>query len=277
MAQLIIRAGRAEGQYWRDLWHYRELFYVLAWRDIAVRYKQMVIGILWAFLQPFINSVVMTLIFSRLAGLSSVPGVPYFLLVFAAQLPWQFFAASLTGASQSLVGNAQLISKVYFPRLIIPASAVMTALADLLVSFWLLAGLMAWFHFWPTWRLLLLPGLVLLAFAAALGPGLLITALNVKYRDFRYVIPFVIQIGFFISPVGYLTSKVMEKYSEKWLLLYSLNPMVGVIDAFRWAILGGKTEVYLPGFFLSLGVTAFLLWLGLGYFRRTERSFADVI
>jgi lipopolysaccharide transport system permease protein len=277
MAQLIIRAGRTEGQYWRDLWHYRELFYVLAWRDITVRYKQTVIGVLWAFLQPFINSVVMTLIFSKLAGLQSVPGVPYFLLVFAAQLPWQFFSASLSGASQSLVNNAQLISKVYFPRLIIPASAVVTALVDLLISFWLLAGVMAWFHFWPTWRLLLLPVLVLIAFVSALGPGLLITALNVQYRDFRYLIPFIVQIGFFISPVGYLTSMVAAKWSHKWLLLYSLNPMVGVIDGFRWAILGGKTEVYLPGFFLSLGVMVVLMWFGTWYFRRMERSFADVI
>ncbi|MCE0498751.1 MAG: ABC transporter permease [Methylacidiphilales bacterium] len=277
MAQLIIRAGRTEGQYWRDLWHYRELFYVLAWRDVAVKYKQTVIGILWAFLQPFINSVLMTIIFSKLAGMTSVPGVPYFLLVFAAQMPWQFFSTSLASASQSLVNNSQLISKVYFPRMIIPASAVVTAMVDLLISFWLLAGLMAYFHFWPTWRLLLLPGLVLLAFVSALGPGLLITALNVKYRDFRYVIPYIIQAGFFISPVGYLTSKVAEKYSEKWLLVYSLNPMVGVIDGFRWAILGGRTEVYLPGFFLSLGVAGLLMWFGIWYFRRTERSFADVI
>jgi lipopolysaccharide transport system permease protein len=277
MAQLIIRAGRTEGQYWRDLWHFRELFYVLAWRDITVRYKQTVIGVFWAFLQPFVNSVVMTLVFSKLAGLSTVPGVPYFLLVFAAQLPWQFFSASLSGSSQSLVNNAQLISKVYFPRLIIPASAVMTALVDLLISFWLLAGIMAWYHFWPTWRLLLLPVLVLISFASALGPGLLITALNVQYRDFRYVIPFIMQIGFFLSPVGYLTSMVAEKWSEKWLLLYSLNPMVGVIDGFRWAILGGKTEVYLPGFFISFGVMIFLMWLGIWYFRRMERSFADVI
>jgi lipopolysaccharide transport system permease protein len=283
MTKLIIRAGRTEGQYWRDLWHYRELFYVLAWRDIAVRYKQTVIGVLWAFIQPFINSVLMTWIFSRVAGLSSVPGVPYFLLVFVAQLPWQFFSASLSVASQSLVSNANLISKVYFPRLIIPAAAVVTALADFMISFLLLLGLMAWFHCWPTWRILFLPGLVLIAFAAALGPGLLITALNVKYRDFRYVIPFIIQIGFFISPVGYMTSKVAGKtlsahfFNLPILPFYSLNPMVGVIDGFRWAILGGKTPVYLPGFFLSLGVTALLMWFGIWYFRRMERSFADVI
>ena len=273
MAQLIIRAGRTEGQYWHDLWHYRELFYVLAWRDVTVRYKQTAIGVLWAFLQPFLTSVVMTLIFSKLAGLTSVPGVPYFLLVFVAQMPWQFFSASLSGSSQSLVGNSQLISKVYFPRLIIPAAAVVTSMVDLLISFWLLAGIMAWFHFWPTWRLVLLPVLVLIAFVSALGPGLLITALNVKYRDFRYVIPFIIQIGQWASPVAYMTSKV----PGKWLLLYSLNPMVGVIDGFRWAILGGRTEVYLPGFFLSLGVTGFLMWFGIWYFRRMERSFADVI
>lgn len=273
MPQVIIEAGRTEGQYWRDLWRYRELFYVLAWRDIAVRYRQTAIGVLWALLQPFLTSIILMVIFYKVARVPSLPGVPDFLIVFSANMPWQFFANSLGSASQSVVGNAHLISKVYFPRLIIPAGAVITALADFLISFVLLLMMMAWFHFWPNWRMLLLPGLVLMAFLTALGPGFLMTALSVKYRDFRHVIPFIIQVGFLISPVGYLTTKV----PEQWRLLYSLNPMVGVIDGFRWAILDGKTDVYLPGLFLSLMMTGILLGIGICYFRRMERSFADVI
>jgi len=273
MSQLIIEAGRTEGQYWRDLWRYRELFYVLAWRDIAIRYKQTAIGILWAILQPLLTSIVLTVIFGKIAGMSSIPGVPYFLLVFVGTMPWQFFANSLTWASQSVVGNAHLISKVYFPRMIIPAGAVVTALADLAVSFLLLFAIMAWYHLWPTWRMLLLPGLILITFMAALGPGLLITALNVRYRDFRIIIPFIVQIGGYASPVGFKNPANLEH----WRLLYSLNPMVGVIDGFRWAILGGESQIYLPGFLISLEMTVGLMWLGIWYFRRMERSFADVI
>jgi lipopolysaccharide transport system permease protein len=273
MAQLIIEAGRAEGQYWRDLWRFRELFYVLAWRDIMVRYKQTAIGVLWAILKPLLSTVVLVLIFGHLAHMSSAGNAPYALMVFAAMMPWQFFSDSLSGASQSVVGNASLISKVYFPRLIIPAAAVVTALVDFAISFAILLAMMAWFEFWPTWRLLLLPGFILLAFFAALGPGLFLTALNVQFRDFRFVIPFILQLGTFISPVGYPSSTV----HEKWRLLYSLNPMVGVIDGFRWAILGEESQIYLPGFLLSLIITAMLMWLGIWYFRRMERSFADVI
>ena len=272
MTRLIIESGRSHREYWRDLWRYRELFYVLAWRDLSVRYKQTAIGVIWALLQPFITMIVFTFIFGRLAKMPS-GGVPYPLLVLVGSLPWQFIAMSLTGASQSLVSNSNLISKVYFPRLIIPASAVVTSLVDLLISFLLLVATMAWYHVWPTWRIATLPAFVLVAFLAALGPGLLITALNVKYRDFRYIIPFIVQCGFFISPVGYLSSTV----SDKWRLLYSLNPAVGVIDGFRWALLGGENEIYLPGFILSLEMSAILLWLGISYFRKMERSFADVI
>ena len=273
MSQVIIEAGRTEGQYWRDLWHYRELFYVLAWRDIAVRYRQTAIGISWALIQPLLGSMIFTVVFNKIAGMSSIPGIPYFLLVYVGMMPWQFFANSLTGASQSVVANAQLVSKVYFPRLIIPASAIVTGLADLFFSFVLLLAMMAWYHCWPTWRMLLLPGWLLIACATALGPGLLLTALNVRYRDFRFVIPFILQIGIFASPVGFKNSAVVEP----WRLLYSLNPMAGVIDGFRWSILGGKTELYLPGLLLSLAVTGLLTWLGIWYFRRMERSFADVI
>ena len=276
MEELILESGRAGQHYWRDLWRFRELFYVLAWRDFSVRYKQTAIGVLWAFLQPFLTSVVFTLVFSKVAHRDAAQAAPYFLVVFAATMPWQFFANSLAGASQSLIGNSNLISKVYFPRLIVPASAIVTYLADLMITFVLLIGVMIWFQFVPSWRLILLPSFVLVTFLAALGPGLFLTALTVQYRDFRYVVPFIVQIGFFISPVGY-TTFTTSIVPEQWRLVYSLNPMVGAIDGFRWAILGGNTEFYLPGFLLSLTVTAILLLLGVSYFRRMERSFADVI
>lgn len=270
--ELVIEAGRTESQYWRDLWRYRELFYFLAWRDILVRYKQTAIGVVWALLRPFLTMVVFTVVFGRIAKMPA-NGIPYPILVFAAMLPWQFFSTSLAEASSSLVGNANLISKVYFPRLIIPAGAVITSMVDFLISFVLLGALMVWYRFMPDWRILTLPGFTILAFLAALGPGLYLTALNVKYRDFRYVIPFIVQFGLFISPVGFSSDVI----PEQWRLLYSLNPMVGVIDGFRWAICRGSAAIYMPGFLLSLGVTGFFLWLGIWYFRRTEKTFADVI
>ncbi len=270
--ELIIEAGRAERQYWRDLWRYRELFYFLAWRDILVRYKQTAIGVAWALLRPFLTMVVFTVVFGRIAKLPS-NGVPYPILVFAAMLPWQFFSTSLSEASNSLVGNANLISKVYFPRLIIPAGAVITSLVDFFISFILLAVLMTWYGFIPDWRILALPLFTVIAFLAALGPGLYLTALNVKYRDFRYVIPFIVQFGLFISPVGFSSDVI----PEKWRLLYPINPMAGVIDGFRWSICGRGASLYMPGFILSMAVTAFFLWLGIWYFRRTEKTFADVI
>ena len=270
MQKLVIEAGRTESQYWRDLWRYRELFYFLAWRDILVRYKQTAIGIIWALLRPFLTMVVFVIVFGRIAKMPS-DGIPYPILVFAALLPWQFFSTALSEASGSLVGNANLISKVYFPRLIIPASAVITSLVDLVISFGLLAGLMIWYQFIPDWRILTLPIITLIAFLAALGPGLYLTALNVKYRDFRYIIPFIVQFGLFVSPVGFSSSVI----PDHWRLLYSLNPMVGVIDAFRWALCGGV--LYLPGFLLSMAVIAGFVCLGVWYFRRTEKVFADVI
>lgn len=272
MARIIIEPGRIERQYWRDLWHYRELFYVLAWRDISVRYKQTAIGILWAILQPLIATVIFTVIFGRLAKIPP-GGVPYPLLVMAGMLPWQFFSSSLTSSSQSMVTSANLISKVYFPRMIIPAGAVITALVDLLITFCLFFILMLWFHFLPTWRFVALPLLIVMAFMAAIGPGLLLTALNVKYRDFRYIIPVMVQIGLYISPVGFPSTIV----PESWKWLYSLNPMVGVIDGFRWALLDGKGGFTLPSFALSLAVTLFFVLLGIFYFRKVEQTFADVI
>ncbi len=275
--EIVIEAGKTEKQYWRDLWRYRELFYVLSWRDIAVRYKQTVIGVAWAVIQPLLSMVVMTVIFGKVAGLPSEGNAPYAIMVFAAMLPWMFFSTSLSAASQSLVGNANLISKIYFPRMIVPASAVITSFVDFLVAFGMLLVLMLIYQFPPGWAMLTLPAFIVVAFLTAMGPGLLITALNVKYRDFRYVIPFIVQFGMYVSPVAYSSSLIRDKFGETAFLLYSLNPMVGVIDGFRWAILGGDSAIYWPGFGVSLALVAILLWLGIWYFRRTERTFADVI
>jgi lipopolysaccharide transport system permease protein len=270
--EIIIEAGRTERQYWRDLWSYRELFFFLAWRDILVRYKQTVIGILWALLRPLLTMVVLTVVFGKWAQMPS-EGVPYPILVFAAMLPWQFFANSFSGASNSLIANTNLISKIFFPRLIIPASSVVVSFVDFLISGAILLGLMIWYNFWPTWRFMVLPLLLLIAMAASLGAGFWISALNVRYRDFRYMVPFIVQFGLYISPVGFSSSVV----PDKWRLLYSLNPMVGVIDGFRWAILGKNITIYAPGFILSLGLLLVLLLAGLKYFRSMERTFADVI
>jgi lipopolysaccharide transport system permease protein len=270
---ITIEPGRLERNYWRDLWRYRELFRVLAWRDLAVRYKQTVIGVAWAVIRPFLTMLVFTIIFGRIAKLPSDGTVPYALMVFAGMLPWTFFATGLSEASNSLINNANLISKVYFPRLIVPTAAVVVAFVDFLITFSILIMLMAWYRFVPDWRMLLLPAFILLAFLPSMGPSLWITALNVKYRDFRYVIPFIVQFGLYVSPVGFSSSIV----PEKWRLLYSLNAMVGVIDGFRWCILGGQSQLYLPGLTASLCVTAFFLWFGIRRFRRTEKSFADLI
>jgi lipopolysaccharide transport system permease protein len=272
-SELIIEPGRSEKNYWADLWRYRELFYFLAWRDILVRYKQTVIGIAWAVIQPFLTTVVFTVVFNRIAHLEAPAGVPYFLLVMAAQLPWQFFSASLSASSNSLVGNANLISKIYFPRLIVPAGSVITSFVDFLITLGLVALMMVCYQFVPDWRLLLLPLFMALAFGAAFGAGLWLCALNVKYRDFRYVIPFIVQFGFFISPVGYLSTKI----PVRWRLLYSLNPMVGVIDGFRWALLRGETALWWPSLLSSLAFTIVLSFSGIWYFRKMERTFADVI
>ena len=272
-----IEAGHSEKHYWGDLWRYRELFYILAWRDVAVRYKQTVAGAAWALVQPLISMVIMTVIFGRIAGLPSEGGAPYAIMVFVAMLPWQFFSNALSSASQSIVNNANLIAKVYFPRLIIPTSSVVVSFIDFLVACSVLFGLMLWFQFWPTWRLLTLPIFVALAIFAALGPGLIITALTVRYRDFRFIIPFIVQFGLYVSPVAYSSSVVRKKLGETLFLLYSLNPMVGVIDGFRWAILGSESTLYWPGFLISLVLTAVLFLAGVLYFRKTERAFADLI
>ncbi len=270
---LILEPGRAERNYWSDIWHYRELFAILAWRDVAVRYKQTVIGVAWALVRPFLTMVVFTVIFSSLAKLPSDGAAPYPVLVFAGMLPWFLFSSTLSEASNSLVGSANLISKVYFPRLIVPASAAVVAVVDFGINLFILFVIMAWYGFVPNWQIALLPAFVALAILASMGPALYITALNVKYRDFRYIIPFLVQFGLYVSPVGFSSAVV----PEKWRFYYSLNPVVGVIDGFRWSILGGQSQLYLPGFFASLAVVAFFLWLGIRYFRRTERTFADLV
>jgi len=273
---LIIEPGRAEKNYWRDLWLYRELFYFLAWRDILIRYKQTTVGIGWSLIRPFFTMVVLTVVFGKLGKMPS-NGVPYPLLVLCGMLPWQFFSAALSESGNSLVANANLISKVYFPRLIVPASSVITSFVDFLISAVFLVALMCWYRFIPPSTILLLPLFVALAFAASFGAGLWIAALMVEYRDFRFIVPFIVQFGLYASPVGFLSSVVSERYGEQARLLYSLNPIVGVIDGFRWCILGGQNDLYWPGLLTSVMGTALLLATGLWYFRKTERNFADVI
>ena len=271
--ELVLEPGRSDKNYWKDLWRYRELFQVLALRDVSVRYKQTVIGVAWAVLRPLLTMIVFTIIFGKVAKLPSEGNAPYALMVFAGMLPWAFFSSSLSEASNSLVNNAALVSKVYFPRLIIPASPIIVSLIDLAISFCILLLLMVWYQHLPDWHIFLLPLFVLLAFFVSFGPSLWITSLNVKYRDFRYVIPFIVQFGLYVSPVGFSSTVI----PEKWRLLYSLNPVVGVIDGFRWCILGGESYIYWPGFWASLSVTAFFLWFGIRQFRRTEKKFADLI
>lgn len=270
--ELVIEAGRRDNLYWRELWRNRELFRVLARRDISVRYKQTLIGAAWALIRPLLTMIVFTIVFGKIAQLPSGTA-PYALMVFAGILPWSLFSSALSDASNSLVSNASLISKVYFPRLIIPGAAVMVSVVDLLISFGVLILLMAWYRFVPGWPILLLPLFIVFAFVTSLGPALWIAALNVKYRDFRYVIPFIIQFGLYISPVGFSSNVV----PDRWKLLFTLNPMVGVIDGFRWCILGQDYVPYAPGLCVGLSVSAIILWAGVRQFRKLERTFADFI
>lgn len=270
---LVLEPNRIEKQYWKDLWSYRELFAILAWRDITVRYKQTFIGVAWALIRPLLTMLVLTVIFGRLAKLPTEGNAPYPVLVFAGMLPWQFFSTALSSCSDSLVSNANLLTKIYFPRLIVPASAVITSFVDFLISFVILGGLMGWYQLWPTWRLLTLPLWVVVTFAASMGAGLWLASLNVQYRDFRYVVPFLVQFGLYVSPVGFSSVIV----PEQWQLLYALNPMVGVIEGFRWAIIGKGAQVNPLVFWLSIMISAILLLTGVRQFRRMEKRFADVI
>ncbi|MEI6072221.1 MAG: ABC transporter permease [Verrucomicrobiae bacterium] len=274
---LWIEAGHAEKHYWLDLWHYRELFFILAWRDVAVRYKQTVAGTAWALFQPFLSMVIMTVIFSRVAGLPSIGNAPYAIMVFAALLPWQFFSSALSASGQSVVSNRDMISKVYFPRIIVPTSSVLVSLVDFLVSLLILAALMVWFRFPPVWNLSALPVFMVLAIVSALGAGLVLTALTVQYRDFRILVPFIVQFGMYVSPVAYSSDLVREKLGAGLFSLYCLNPLVFVIEGFRWCILGGKCRLLESPMLVSLAVSFLLLAFGIAYFRKTERSFADII
>jgi len=273
MDEIVIEAGRSGTQYWKDLWRYRELFYFLAWRDFLVRYKQTIIGIAWALVRPLLSMVVFTIVFGKIANLPSEGTAPYCILVYAAMLPWQFFSTALTESSNSLIANPNLVSKIYFPRLIVPVSAVITSFADFLISCAILVVMMGWYQFWPDWRLVSLPLFLALASGVAIGSGLWLCALNVKYRDFRYIVPFIVQFGLYVSPVGFSSSLV----PDTWRLAYSLNPMVGVIDGFRWALLRGQAQLYWPGLLASVALTAMLCVSGIWYFRKVESSFADMI
>lgn len=271
-SQLVIRAGESERLYWQDLWRYRELFYFLAWRDILVRYKQTAIGIAWALLRPLLTMIVFTVVFGSIAKLPS-NGVPYPILVFSGLLPWQFFSNALAECSNSLISNSNLLSKVYFPRLIIPTSSVIVSFVDFLISGMILLGLMAWYNFVPSWQIVALPVFTLMAFLASMGAGLWLAALNVQYRDFRYIVPFLVQLGLYLSPVGFSSNVI----PEQWRLLYSLNPMVGVIDGFRWSIMGQSSVLSGWTMVLSMTVVLALFGSGIWYFRKMERTFADVI
>ena len=272
MAQkLIIEAGRIEGRYWRDLWRYRELFVFLAWRDLLIRYKQTAVGVAWSLLRPLLTMLALTV--AMKVGKLDTGGVPAPLFVFCGILPWQFFSTALSESGMSMVNNSNLISKVYFPRLIVPASSVITSFVDFLIASVFAALLLIWYKFLPPANVAALPLFVLMTFAVSLGAGLWVSALMVKYRDFRFIVPFVVQFGLYACPVITMTGAV----NEKWRLLYSLNPVVGIIDGYRWCLLGGDHKIFLPGLIASIVGVVFLIWSGLWYFRKAERTFADTI
>ncbi len=274
---LWVEAGHAEKHYWLDLWRYRELFFILAWRDVAVRYKQTVAGTAWALVQPLLTMIIMTVIFGKVAGLPSMGNAPYAIMVFAALLPWQFFSNALSASGQSVISNRDMISKVYFPRIIVPAGSVLVSLVDFLISLVILAGLMIWYQFPPVWNILYLPVFMVIAMVAAMGAGLVLTALTVQYRDFRILVPFIVQFGLYVSPVALSLDKIRDKISPELFYVYCLNPLVFVIEGFRWCILGGEFRLLESPMLVSFAVSFFLLAAGIVYFRKTERSFADII
>ncbi len=285
---LVIKAGQTEGNYWKDLWRFRELFYILTWRDLKVRYKQTVLGVAWGIVRPLFTMIIFTIVFSGVAGLPSEGNAPYAVMVYAGLLPWQFFANALSESSNSLVSNVHLISKVYFPRLIIPTASIITACVDFLISFAILIVLMIVYQYVPSWKIIFLPFFIIITFLAAFGLGVLLTAMNVKYRDFKFIVPFIIQFGVYVSPIGFSSNIIYEKIGQKmiamdmpWLTdylvtLYALNPMVGVIDGFRWCLIG-DAEMNWSMFGVSVVMCILILFYGIYYFRKTEKTFADVI
>ncbi len=268
----VIRADQTWRSRWREWYAYRELFWVLAWRDIRVRYRQTAIGILWSVLRPLLTMLILTLVFGYFAKLPAGGAYPYVLLVFTGLLPWQFFAHGTADSGHSLLDNSRLITKIYFPRIFVPMSPILSALLDLLISLGLLVPLLGWYGQFAGWRLLMLPVFLSLAVLLTIGAGTWLTALHVKYRDVRYVIPFLLQVGLYLAPVGYDTDLIPEPV--RWV--YGLNPMVGIIEGFRWCLLEGRTfrAAFLPG---MLVVPPLLTVLGIRYFQATERHFADIL
>ena len=273
MQKLTIIKARKKRPLLKMLWGYHELLFFLSWRDILVRYKQTVLGLLWAIIRPFLLMLVFTLLFGKVLNLENQTDIPYPLIVFAGLLPWQFFSSSVQQISDSLVQNANLIAKVYFPRLIIPLSSMVTSFVDFLISAFMLVMLMIWFQYTPDYKVLYLPVFVLVFLMFSFGMGLFIATLNVTYRDFRYIIPFVIQLGFYISPVGFDLAVI----PEQWRLLYSLNPLVGIIEGFRFCLLSDPTTLYWPSIYISVLMSVTFMCLGLKTFQTMERNFADRI
>ena len=270
---LIIEPNKTTADFVLELLKFRELFFFMAWRDILVRYKQTIVGIAWSVIRPLLSMVIFTVIFGRVAKLPTEGTAPYPIMVFSALLPWQYFANSMQSSSQSLIRAQHMVSKIYFPRLILPTSAVLVSAVDFLISFVLLCILMLVYRFMPSPYIVLLPVFFIPATLAALGIGYWFSAVGVRYRDFQHIMPFIVQFGMYVSPVGFSSSII----PARWRLLYSLNPMVGVIDGFRWCIQGTEVSLYPPAFVISIISSLIMFYLGLRYFRKTEKTFADFI
>lgn len=270
---LIIEPNKTTSDFIYELLKYRELFFFMAWRDILVRYKQTVIGVAWSVIRPLLSMIIFTVIFGRVAKLPSEGTVPYPIMVFSALIPWQYFANAMQSSSESLIRASNMISKIYFPRIILPTSAVLVSAVDFLISFVMLIVLMIVYKFLPSPYIVLLPVFFIPATITALGIGFWFSAIGVKYRDFRQIMPFIVQFGLYVSPVGFSSSVI----PAKWRLVYSLNPMVGVIDGFRWCIQGTSASLYPPAFVISIIMSLIVFYSGLRFFRKTEKSFADFI
>lgn len=272
LSDIFLEAGRIDKHYWKDIWRYKELIFLLVWRDVLVRYKQTVFGVAWAVIRPLVTMIVFTIVFGKIASLPS-NGVPYPLLVFGGILVWQFFSTAFADAANSVIGNANMISKVYFPRIIVPLSVIVVSLIDFAITLVVFAGLSVWYAFLPDWRILFLPFFIGMLFFFTLSVSLWFAALNVRYRDFRYILPFILQLGAYASPVGFSSDIV----PEKWRVIYALNPLVGIIDGFRWSLLSGTSQLNFVNTLVAIFVTLILLITGVRFFKRQERQFADVI